>query len=497
MIMNLLARAGRAADGARRRPRELGAATAGVMLAMTGTFAVVQPWTAVAPWPTTVVRQDAFREVLAEAGTISAARLMLYSSRIAGGPAKIVAIAPEGQMVSAGDELVRFDGTPFEQELARDTASLRQAEAERRRAAEQLRLERLSAGAEREDAAAAVGQAESDLTDEAEGRGQVALAEAEAGAAEAGREVARTRATFDDLQALLEKGFVTRIEIERAELAWQRAQEQLRLAALRRDALVQYGRPAALDRARTEVRTARERVSRQQEGAASRVAERQAALALADGRVDEIEARLAILQARLAHTVIRADAPGLVIYRDLFFGSDRRKPLVGDEVWPNQPVLAVPDSTSLVVDTRIREVDLHKLAQLTAVEVTVDAYPDLRLRAEVELVGALAQEDASRAGTRYFPVTVALLDYDSRLRTGMTARVELVVSELPDALVVPSHAIVERDGHTVCYVLRGRHPERRPVVVAADNGFDAAIAEGLAPGEVVLLVDPLATPEPR
>ena len=289
---------------------------------------------------------------------------------------------------------------------------------------------------------------------------------------------------------MLAAGFVTRVELERAEQAWLRAEDQQRLAAMRRDALVTFERPAITGRSESEVNSARDGLARQSETVASRLAQRQASVAAAQGRVDEIRARIAMLDGQIARTSIRAGAAGLVVYRDIYFGSDRRKPQVGDEVWPNQPLIALPDAAQLVIETRVREIDLHKVAASQHVSVTLDAYPGLRLPASVALVGALAQEDATRAGTKFFPITITLLSGDPRLRTGMTAQVEIEVASWPDALVVPVASIFERDGATYVVVARGGRTERRAVSVLAANDSVAAVKDGVAPGDRVLLIDP-------
>ena len=36
---------------------------------------------------------------------------------------------------------------------------------------------------------------------------------------------------------------------------------------------------------------------------------------------------------------MRAEVPGIVVYKEVFFGSEQRKPQVGDQVWANQPLL--------------------------------------------------------------------------------------------------------------------------------------------------------------
>lgn len=213
-------------------------------------------------------------------------------------------------------------------------------------------------------------------------------------------------------------------------------------------------------------------------------------MAVAQSCVEELRARLTILDDQIARTVVRAGASGLVVYRDIYFGSDRRKPQVGDEVWPNQPLIALPDATQLVIDTRVREIDLHKITASQRVSVTIDAYPGLRLPASVALVGALAQEDATRAGTKFFPVTVKLLSGDPRLRTGMTAQVEIEVASWPDALVVPVPSIFERDRTKYVIVARGDRTERRTVSVLGANDSLAAVKGRVTPGERVLLIDP-------
>ena len=94
--------------------------------------------------------------------------------------------------------------------------------------------------------------------------------------------------------------------------------------------------------------------------------------------------------------------PGIVVYKDVFFGSEQRKPQVGDQVWANQPLVILPDISRMVVETRVRETDIHKVERNQKVSVRVEAYPDLRLTGTVTLVGTLAQEEKERRGTKFF-----------------------------------------------------------------------------------------------
>ena len=466
------------------------AASIGMLSMSMAGGALLLPRAAELPGPTATVHQGAFAEQLVEPGTIGSGRLLVYGSTIAGAQAKIVELAPEGRTVQPGDVLIRFDMTGFEQNLAREEAALRQAEAEQLRAGEELRIERLRAEAETSQAEQQVGYAQRELSNQTDGRGRVVVAEVEAAHAEAQRDLDRAQSTHRDMLPMLERGFITRMELEKAEQAVQRAAEQLRLAKLRRDAMVGFERPAAEARSQADVESARQTLKRQRETARARLSSLEAAVRLASSRVDELRIRITTIRDQMSRCTVVSAAAGMVVYRDLFFGNDKRKPQVGDEVWSSQPIIALPDAERVTVETRIREIDLQHVSLGRQVEVTLEAYPDLRLRGTIAVIGALAEQDPSRAGTKFFPVTVALIDHNDRLRTGMSARVEIDVARIDNAVLVPGHAVFDVDGESTVYVVKRGRPEARKVVLESRNDRDAVVAKGVSVGETVLLVDP-------
>jgi HlyD family secretion protein len=468
------------------------ASLSGLTVIGAGVFLVDRPRPAIGP--TAEVHTAAFTATLVERGAVGSARLMLYGSSIPGVQVKIAELVREGTTVANGDVLIRFDATPFQQGLAREDASLAQARADLVRAQEERHLDDLRADDDIGQAKQQVGYAQTAVDDETSGKGRVAVAEATAAEADAGRELTRARAAYADMKPMLDRGFITRAELERAEQAVTRADEQVRLAAIRREALVGFERPAAAARSQGSLESARQALTRQSEAARARRVEHDAAVRIASGRVDELTARVELLRQQIDRCLVRAGTSGMVVYRELFFGTDKRKPQIGDEVWSNQPLIALPDFDHLTVETRIRESDLHHVRIGGAAAVTVPAYPGLTLTGTVALIGALAESDTARAGTKFFPVTIAIETRDPRLRTGMTAEVGITVATLPAATVVPIQAIADVAGHPSVFVLQRGHPVARPIVVAASNDREAAIASGVAPGEVVALYDPRAAP---
>lgn len=478
------------------RRTEAGVATAGVLVVACVGAAALLP-SAAPPWPTAEARTQAFTETIVETGTVAAQRMAVYASPVTAASSTIVEIAPEGKVVQAGDVLFRLDSTGFERSLLTEQAALKQAEAELTRAVEDAKLELFRTRGDLDAATQQIANAERGLANETSGKGQVSLVEAEAALNEATRNLAKARTDVADLQPLLAERLITAAEYAHATRALTSAEDQARLATARRDSIVGFERPAATSRAEAEVHSARERLIRDGASALARTAQRRAAIGAARNKLAEITARIAAQTDQIERATVRARGAGLVVYRDLFFASERRKPQVGDEVFPNQPIVALPDASQFIVETRIREIDLHKLDRPLVIRVRVDAYPDLRLEATMEQVGALAQVAAGRTGTKFFPLAVRLSSNDPRLRTGMTARVEIEVSTSSAALVIPVQALFEQDGIRYAVIAPGGRPERRPVIVGAENEASAAIASGLAAGDLVLLVDPTATPGQR
>lgn len=449
---------------------------------------------AAAGMPTAVVSHGPFRVSIVETGNLQALRSVTYASTIQSNQAKIVALAPEGKMVQKGDLLILFDAAPFEEEIRKGQAQLGQAEADLEKAKQDYKLQAIQ---NREEAALArqkLERTELELKDVQEGKGRLKEEEAVAAVTNAERDLQKAEGALEDLKPLLANGFITKQELERAEQQVGRAREDLVLAQRRRDALMDYGRPLELSQARADAVLSREGLKQFEVAADSKLDQKRAVMAAAQSRIDEAASKLALTRQQLARTEVRADVPGIVVYKDVFFASEQRKPQVGDQVWANQPLLILPDISKMVVETKVRETDIHKVEKNQRVSIRVEAYPDLRLTGAVTLVGTLAQEEKERRGTKFFGVTIQIKESEPRLRPGMTARIEIQVEERAEALYVPLEAVFERDGRSFCYLAAGRRPDPREVSLGPSNQDFVVVEKGLRKGDRVCLREPGAPP---
>jgi HlyD family secretion protein len=73
---------------------------------------------------------------------------------------------------------------------------------------------------------------------------------------------------------------------------------------------------------------------------------------------------------------------------------------------------------------------------------------------------------------------------------GMSATVEIIVADLPDALYVPRQALNRYQGTSYCWVAGPEGAQPRRVEVGHMSARYAEITRGLSEGEEVLLAEP-------
>ena len=94
---------------------------------------------------------------------------------------------------------------------------------------------------------------------------------------------------------------------------------------------------------------------------------------------------------------------------------------------------------------------------------------------------------------KVYGVTVAIDGTRDWVKPGMSAKVEILVSKLPDVVHIPVQAVSLSEGKQVCYVVGGLKSERREVETGEFTDEFIEIKKGLKEGEKVLLRPPDGT----
>ena len=372
-------------------------------------------------------------------GVLDAERSHVVSSTIKGDKGKILYLADDGTTVNKGDILIKFDPTPFEDEVRRLTGELKSREA--------------------------VVEAENQVLEWEKSQAEGTVNNAEFNLKDAGQEYERYISYIRDLEDLSKKGYSYPNEITQA----KKKAEQL------------Y---AKMQKAEMEQEQSRKEV-------VFKIANAMAGLKKANSEFETTRLLLEEAQDQLKKTVVHAPFSGIAVLYESFRDNQKRKPRAGDAVWQNQSLLYLPDISSMIVETQVREIDLHKIKIGQQAKIQIDAYPDTAFEGEVTSIGILAAErPESGRGEKYFQLTVALKGDDTRLRPGMTARVVIEVNKAKDALSVPIQAIFKEEDKIYCYLLKGNNFKKVEVSIGRQNEDMVEILSGLKRGDKVSLVEP-------
>lgn len=195
--------------------------------------------------------------------------------------------------------------------------------------------------------------------------------------------------------------------------------------------------------------------------------------------------RIQDINALISQFVVRAPAPGMVIYKREWGGAKRK---VGSSIRPQDPVVAtLPDMSSMVTKTYVNEIDISKVKSGQKVRITVDAFPEKSFTGEVYSVANIG-EQLPNTDAKVFEVMIKLDNTDPILRPSMTTGNQIVTKSFPDVLYIPLEAVyATSDSIPYVYTRDGR----RQIVVLGESNEDQIIVEqGLEAGEVLHLLQP-------
>jgi RND family efflux transporter MFP subunit len=204
-----------------------------------------------------------------------------------------------------------------------------------------------------------------------------------------------------------------------------------------------------------------------------------AQLDLARAQFEQAKARLDELKINLSNTIISSPVDGFVGKRFLDAGAS---------VSPNVPVASLVDIRSVRMVANLVEKDVKRVTVGTRADIEVDAYPGETFNGRVSRVAPVFDP-----ATRTAEMEIEVPNPGFRLKPGMYARVQLTVGVKPDAITVPSNAVVRLDGKPGVFVAEGRSaaatgngsaPVERAATTGSAIGDDGAMAAKFMPIEI-------------
>jgi RND family efflux transporter MFP subunit len=237
-------------------------------------------------------------------------------------------------------------------------------------------------------------------------------------------------------------------------------------------------READLDLARTNVERSRNLFQRQLlpqqtlDDAEAKYQSAQASLDLARAQNNQSQARLDELRINLQNTLIVSPVNGFVA---------RRSADPGAYVSANAPIVDVVDIARVRLVANIVEKDLKQIGVGDSARVEVDAFPGESFMGRIARLSPVLDP-----ATRTAPIEVEIPNEQYRLKPGMYARVGIITESHPNALVVPTNALVDANGTRGVYLALNNVASFHPVKVGIEGNERTEVLDGVAEGDRVV-----------
>jgi RND family efflux transporter MFP subunit len=207
--------------------------------------------------------------------------------------------------------------------------------------------------------------------------------------------------------------------------------------------------------------------------ASQKAVTREAAIQSAKGQLLSAEGKYQGAQAGVSYSEIRSPIDGVVTERPLF---------AGEIAATGQPLLTVMDVSSLLAKTHLSQVQAQQMHVGDDAEVTAPGV-DEPLKGKVTLISP-----ALDPGSTTVEVWVKVPNRSAVLRAGTPVKVAIALKTIPNALVVPTAAIVTDSAgkKQVMVIAPDSTAHHREVELGISQDDKTQITKGLKAGEQVI-----------
>ncbi|MBI4281473.1 efflux RND transporter periplasmic adaptor subunit [Candidatus Uhrbacteria bacterium] len=201
-------------------------------------------------------------------------------------------------------------------------------------------------------------------------------------------------------------------------------------------------------------------------------------IAAKEAQKESASANLAYVRAQLAKTVLVAPMSGVITKQDA---------KAGEIVAPNVLVVVLIAQSQFKIEAQVPEADIAKIHLRDKANVTLDAYGS-GVAFPVTIVSVDPAETIIE-GVSTYKTTLQFEENDARVKSGMTANIDVLVGKRDQVVALPQRALFTKEGKKMVRVRANDGTTRDVAVVTGLKGSDGMveITEGVAEGDVVVI----------
>ena len=246
------------------------------------------------------------------------------------------------------------------------------------------------------------------------------------------KELGQSQSTIDGTRRLHEKGFVTRTDLQRDEIAFENSRLKVQTAETARDLYLKYEFVKSAEESLSKFTEAVRELDRARKAAVSKLAQAESKLRSTEAQFNIQSRQRKDMTEQIVKCVIKATKPGLVVYgggREDVFYSDQERIREGATVRERQAIITIPNLAKMSVNVKIHESYIKKIVKGQKARIVVDAFADQALKGEITKVAVLP-DSANRwmnPDLKVYLTTITIEGSRDWVKPVMSAKVEVFV----------------------------------------------------------------------
>lgn len=404
--------------------------------------------------------------------------------------ATIEFLVPEGQRITNGQVIARFNTDEIENRIRDLNAKLMDARVKLENAETEREIQKMDNEANLKLAEQGVRSAQLELDKFTLGDEPLERRNAELKVWTTKSELARAEKRHAEIQGLLKEGFVTEDQVEEERIALEKAKVAFETAKVELDILNEYTLPLkktkadnVMAKAKTELEKALKRNVTLLNNKIQAVESRKTAL-------ERTQRELVKQNKELDECVVKAPTDGVVTYGDPRQPWRRTQIFVGAKVSSGQVMMTIPDMTKMKAVINIPEADIHKVKTGQMVTMTVEALAGRTFSGRVTKSAEVANPQGwMRSDVKEFEVDVSI-ENGQDLKPSFSCNAEIITDTILSTLFVPVQAVFREGDDFFVYRVKGKQADRAEVKIGKSSDTHVQIISGINEGDKVFLTIP-------
>jgi HlyD family secretion protein len=183
---------------------------------------------------------------------------------------------------------------------------------------------------------------------------------------------------------------------------------------------------------------------------------------------------------QLPKTIITAPINGIISQSNVKEGDN-----LSNVDYSSKIIFYLVDTDNLELKGTVDEIDVAMINLGQKTEITLDALPDAKIPGELTYIAPVSRVEG---GVVVYDVKIKLQNKDGLpLKSGMTAKAEIVTQKKTGILTIPDRAITKSGGNSSVKVMVDGKLQDKQIITGITDGINTEVVSGLSEGNEIII----------